>query len=101
MKKFIPGPVHRVEIRFVTKKYLNRTFAAAGENVHGCYVAADNIIYLAKESTPEFMLHTLIHEVKHMLDFQLGSLPVEQQCDAYATWAINFYKVPTINHILG
>lgn len=101
MKKlFIPGPIHRVEVRLVTKKYLSRKFGAPGESIHGCYIAEDNIIYLDKNATPEFKLHTLMHEIQHMLQHQLGLLPVEQQCDAYATWAINFYKIQSIENLL-
>ncbi len=98
-KMYINGPIHRVEVRLVTYKYLNKKFAAKDEKVFGCFIAQDNLIYLSKEMSKEQLLHTFLHEVKHMLDSQLKDLPVEQQCDSYATWATNFYKIPNIESL--
>lgn len=88
-------------MRLVTQAYINRTFAAFGERVYGCYSASNNIIYLDKSQTPEQLLHTFLHEISHMLDYQLKPFNIEQKADAYATWALSFYKIDSVQRLLG
>lgn len=98
---YIPGPVHRCEVKLVTPRYLSTTFADSGEKIAGCYDDKSNKIYLDKTLQPEAMIHTFIHEVYHMFRHQMETFDEEQAADAYATFAINFYKVADINHLLG
>ncbi len=93
------GPIHPVKLKLVTGKHLNRKYAGPGERIYGVFIAADNVIYLDKAQSLEQLKHTFLHEIKHMLDHQLNSLPVEQQCDAYATWAMSFYSKPLTDYL--
>lgn len=90
-----------MQVRLVSPKYLNSRYASFGEKILGCYIASDDLIYLDNTLSPELLLHTMLHEVSHMLDHQMSSFDIEQRADAYATFAINFYKIPNIQHLLG
>lgn len=100
-KIFINGPVHRCEVKLVTPRYLANTFADFGEKVYGCYDAKSNKIYLDKTLNSEQIIQVFLHELSHMLDHQMEGFHAEQRADAYATFALKFYNVTSLQQLLG
>lgn len=95
----IEGVLHPIEVRFVTQKYLNRITASKGETVLGCYVDEDNLIYVAKEQTEAQLMHTLLHELKHVFDAHVERMGEEGNADAFASLCMRLFN-PKLEELL-
>lgn len=94
------GPVHPVNVRGVSQRYLNKIAAGRNETVRGCYVPDENNIYIAYDLEPSVLKHTLFHELKHMFDDQVSEMEDEAQCDAFGTMMNNWFPDLDITKIL-
>lgn len=92
--------LHKVKVRLVTQKYLDRIAASKGETVSGCYVPDNNMIYLAKEQDPTALIHTLLHELGHVFEDHCARMEPEARADAFATLLMRIFTPKSIEELL-
>lgn len=93
------GPLHDVNIKFVTKRTLRRHWGKA-ENVLGLYDPDKNTIFVAKDQEPQQLLQCLFHELIHAAEDQCGALEEEARADVLGSWLIKLFKVTSTEEVI-
>lgn len=96
--KFIDGPLYPIRLKIVTQKVVKKK---VGKECYGLFVIPENCIYLAKDQTHEQAVHTMLHELMHAAEHQLAVLDEEAKADIMATWLIRFFKIRTLDRLVG
>lgn len=96
--RFIDGPLYPIRLKIVSQKVIKKK---AGREAYGVFVPSENAVYLANDQTPEQLLHTLVHEMVHVVEFQISHHDKsDDRADITATWMIRFFKPKTWEKLL-
>lgn len=99
MRKTIQGPFYPVRLKLVSKRTLMKLWGK-NEVLLGMYDGDTNTIYIAEGQTPERQLHTLMHEIVHMLIDQTSNLDEDAKCDVIGSWLIRHLDISNLKKVL-
>lgn len=94
----VPGPYYRIEVKKVTKRYLNRKFKKhldPGEVLEG-FFDGDKIWITSDD--PHIFLHEWFHAWVHQINQYKPD--EEAQCDMFANIMCSFFGLESVNEIL-
>jgi hypothetical protein len=97
--KYLEGPLHKIRVKEVSQRYLQRTMAAKGEIVAGGFVAEENCIYILKDADRTAKLQILLHEAIHAADHQTSLLDEEARADVWSSWLIRLFKATGVEEL--